>query len=128
MVQGARWKSPPARFASVQDPRRQVRRHRFESHHQRGKISSSPNSRARASAPENLDHHRTGDLDSVSSTRFPAVMMLLATTADLYSAQAVLIVGSRPIRSNIRSSRSRPRANFRHHAAHLYAVEARPRS
>lgn len=68
----------------------------------------------------NIDHHRTGDLatfmDALSGKNDA-----LASTGDLYSAKAVLIVGAD-------LSQQHPflafqiRANYRHHAAHIYAV------
>ncbi|MEO8099999.1 MAG: NADH-quinone oxidoreductase subunit NuoG [Acidobacteriota bacterium] len=72
----------------------------------------------------NIDHHRTGDL----STLFDALSgksNALATVEDLYNAKAVLVVGAdlsqqHPLLAN------QIRANFRHHAAHIYAVTAGP--
>lgn len=72
----------------------------------------------------NIDHVRTGDLTTlldVLSGRENA----LATTADLYSTKAALIVGSD-------LSQQHPflafqlRANFRHHQAHVYTVTRGP--
>ncbi len=69
---------------------------------------------------KNIDHHRTGDL----ATLFDALSGkadALAKVEDLYTAKAVLVVGSD-------LSQQHPllayqiRANFRHHAAHLYTV------
>jgi NADH-quinone oxidoreductase subunit G len=72
----------------------------------------------------NIDHHRTGDVttlvDALSGTSGR-----LATTADLYERKAFLIVGAdlaieQPFLS------FQIRANFRHHAAHIYTVSAKP--
>jgi NADH-quinone oxidoreductase subunit G len=77
----------------------------------------------------NIDHHRTGDLatlfDALSGQNNRAKNDALATTGDLYSAKAVLVVGTD-------LSQQHPflafqiRANVRHHAAHLYAVTSGP--
>jgi NADH-quinone oxidoreductase subunit G len=69
---------------------------------------------------ENIDHHRTGDL----ATLFDALSgknNALATTADLYSAKAILVVGADLSQQHPFLS-YQARANFRHHAAHIYAV------
>ena len=69
---------------------------------------------------KNIDHHRTGDL----ATLFDALSGkndTLASVGDLYTAKAVLVVGNdlsqqHPLLAN------QIRANFRHHAAHIYTV------
>lgn len=73
---------------------------------------------------ENIDHHRTGDL----ATLFDALSgknNALATTADLYNAKAILVVGA-DLSQQHPFLAYQARANFRHHAAHLYAVTAGP--
>ena len=69
-----------------------------------------------------IDHHRTGDvitlLDALSGGTGS-----LATTADFYNSKAVLVIGSdlalqQPLLS------FQIRANFRHHASHVYAITA----
>ncbi len=73
---------------------------------------------------ENIDHHRTGDL----ATLFDALSgknNALATTADLYSAKAILVVGA-DLSQQHPFLAYQARANFRHHAAHIYAVTAGP--
>ncbi len=68
----------------------------------------------------NIDHHRTGDL----ATFFDALSgkdNALATTTDLYDAKAVLVVGSDLAQQHPFLS-FQARANFRHHAAHVYTV------
>src|SRR5437899_3059315 len=68
----------------------------------------------------NIDHHRTGDL----ATFFDALAGrkdALATTQDLYTAKAVLVVGS-DLSQQHPLLAFQARANVRHHAAHLYAV------
>src|ERR1700726_2475287 len=72
----------------------------------------------------NIDHHRTGDL----ATFFDALSGktgVLATTEDLYSAKAVLVVGPDLAQQHPFLS-FQARANFRHHSAHIYAVTAGP--
>lgn len=72
----------------------------------------------------NLDHHRTGDL----ATFFDALSgktTALATTDDVYSAKAVLVVGADLAQQHPFLS-FQARANFRHHNAHIYAVTSGP--
>ncbi len=72
----------------------------------------------------NIDHHRTGDL----ATFFDALSgknNALATTDDLYSAKAVLVVGADLAQQHPFLS-FQARANFRHHQAHIYAVTSGP--
>ena len=73
---------------------------------------------------KNIDHHRTGDLatflDALSGKNDA-----LATVGDLYTARAVLVVGSdlsqqHPLLAN------QIRANVRHHNAHVYTVTTGP--
>ncbi|MDP8988507.1 MAG: NADH-quinone oxidoreductase subunit NuoG [Acidobacteriota bacterium] len=72
----------------------------------------------------NIDHHRTGDLatffDSLSGKTGA-----LATTDDVYSAKAVLVVGADLAQQHPFLS-FQARANFRHHNAHVYAVTSGP--
>jgi len=71
-----------------------------------------------------IDHHRTGDL----ATFFDALSgrtNALATTADLYTAKAVLVVGADLAQQHPFLS-FQARANFRHHSAHIYAVTSGP--
>jgi NADH-quinone oxidoreductase subunit G len=73
---------------------------------------------------ENIDHHRTGDL----ATLFDALSgknAALATTADLYNAKAILVVGA-DLAQQHPFLAYQGRANFRHHAAHIYAVTTGP--
>jgi NADH-quinone oxidoreductase subunit G len=73
---------------------------------------------------KNIDHHRTGDLATlfdVLSGKHDA----LATTADLYNAKAILIAGA-DLSQQHPLLAYQARANFRHHAAHLYAVATGP--
>jgi NADH-quinone oxidoreductase subunit G len=73
---------------------------------------------------KNIDHHRTGDLGTFFdglSGRTDA----LAATGDLYTAKAVLVVGADLAQQHPFLS-YQVRANFRHHAAHIYAVTTGP--
>ena len=73
---------------------------------------------------QNIDHHRTGDLAAL----FDALAGrndALATTDDLYSAKAVLIVGS-DLSQQHPLLAFQARANVRHHAAHIYTVTPGP--
>ena len=73
---------------------------------------------------KNIDHHRTGDL----ATFFDALSgknAALATAGDLYTAKAVLVVGTDLAQQHPFLS-YQARANFRHHAAHIYAVTSGP--
>jgi NADH-quinone oxidoreductase subunit G len=68
----------------------------------------------------NIDHHRTGDVTSLVDA-LSGTTGRLATTADLYEKKAFLIIGAdlaieQPFIS------FQIRANFRHHAAHVYVV------
>jgi NADH-quinone oxidoreductase subunit G len=71
-----------------------------------------------------IDHHRTGDLPTLLDA-LSGKTDALATTTDLYTRKAILVVGSD-------LSQQHPflafqiRANFRHHAAHVYTVTAGP--
>ena len=73
---------------------------------------------------KNVDHHRTGDLattfDALSGRRD-----VLATANDLYTAKAVLVVGSDLAQQHPFLS-FQIRANVRHHGAHVYAVTVGP--
>jgi NADH-quinone oxidoreductase subunit G len=73
---------------------------------------------------QNVDHHRTGDL----ATFFDALSgrkEALATTGDLYTAKAVLVVGSDLAQQHPLLS-YQVRANFRHHNARIYTVTIGP--
>jgi NADH-quinone oxidoreductase subunit G len=71
----------------------------------------------------NIDHHRTGDL----ATFFDALSGRtdVATTDDLYTAKAVLIVGS-DLSQQHPLLAFQARANFRHHQAHIYTATSGP--
>ncbi|HXA68775.1 MAG TPA: NADH-quinone oxidoreductase subunit NuoG [Bryobacteraceae bacterium] len=73
---------------------------------------------------QSIDHHRTGDLPTLLDA-LSGKTDALATTADLYNRKAILVVSSD-------LSQQHPflafqiRANYRHHAAHIYTVTPGP--
>jgi len=72
----------------------------------------------------NIDHHRTGDL----TTFFDALSGrndALATTAELYSAKAVLVVGA-DLSQQHPLLAFQVRSDVRHHGAHVYTVTRGP--
>lgn len=72
----------------------------------------------------NIDHHRTGDL----ATLFDALSgktNALAAMSELYTSKAVLIVGADLAQQHPLIS-FQARANYRHHATHIYSVTAGP--
>ena len=72
----------------------------------------------------NIDHHRTGDVASLLDA-LSGQTDALATTADLYERKALLIIGSDLAQQHPFLS-FQIRANFRHHAAHIYTVTPGP--
>ncbi len=72
----------------------------------------------------NIDHHRTGDVPALLDA-LSGKTDALASTGDLYDRKAFLIIGSD-------LSQQHPflafqiRANYRHHAAHIYTVTPGP--
>ena len=72
----------------------------------------------------NIDHHRTGDLPTLLDA-LSGKTESLATTADLYTRKAILVVSSD-------LSQQHPflafqiRANYRHHGGHIYTVTPGP--
>jgi NADH-quinone oxidoreductase subunit G len=68
-----------------------------------------------------IDHHRTGDV--VGLLTQPNIT--LATTADLYTSKAILIVASDLAQQHPFLS-FQVRANYRHHQAHVYTVAYGP--
>ncbi len=75
-------------------------------------------------ATGNIDHRRTGDLPTLLDA-LSGKMDALATTGDLYDRKAVLIVGSDLAQQHPFLS-FQIRANYRHHAAHIYTVTPGP--
>ena len=72
----------------------------------------------------NIDHHRTGDIP----TLFDALngrSNVLATTADLYTTKAALVIDSDLAQEHPLIA-FQLRANWRHHKAHIYAITPGP--
>src|SRR5579863_9717171 len=72
----------------------------------------------------NIDHHRTGDLATFLDA-LSGKTSALATTEDLQTAKAVVVVGTDLAQQHPFLS-FQARANFRHHNAHIYAVTSGP--
>jgi NADH-quinone oxidoreductase subunit G len=72
----------------------------------------------------NIDHHRTGDVVSLMAA-LAGRRDALATTADLYSAKAVVIVGA-DLSQQHPFLAFQVRANWRHHRAAVYVIERGP--
>ena len=68
----------------------------------------------------NIDHHQTGDVVSLLDA-LAGRPGALATTADLYSARPILVVGNDLAQQHSFLS-FQIRANWRHHRCHIYAV------
>jgi NADH-quinone oxidoreductase subunit G len=73
---------------------------------------------------KNIDHRRSGDLAGLFDALSDRANVL-ATTGDLYSAKAVLVVGADLAQQHPFLS-FQARANSRHHQAHIYAVTTGP--
>jgi NADH-quinone oxidoreductase subunit G len=72
----------------------------------------------------NIDHHRTGDIVTLLRT-LRGRAGGLATTADLYTSPAILVVGSDLAQQHSFLS-FQIRANCRHHQSHIYVVTPGP--
>ncbi len=72
----------------------------------------------------NIDHHRTGDVVSLMAA-LAGRPNALATTADLYTTKAVLIVGA-DLSQQHPFLAFQVRANWRHHRASVYVIERGP--
>ena len=72
----------------------------------------------------NIDHHRTGDVASLIDALHGRTSAL-ATTSDLYSAKAALVIAS-DLAQEQPFIAFQLRANSRHHRAHVYAVNPGP--
>lgn len=72
----------------------------------------------------NIDHHRTGDVATLLSM-LGGRTAALATTADLYTSRAILVVGSDLAQQHSFLS-FQIRANWRHHQCHIYVVTPGP--
>jgi NADH-quinone oxidoreductase subunit G len=72
----------------------------------------------------NIDHKRSGDVTSLIDA-LSGTTGRLATTADLYSSKAVLIIGA-DLAVEQPFLAFRIRENFRHHEAHVYTITEGP--
>jgi NADH-quinone oxidoreductase subunit G len=73
---------------------------------------------------ENIDHHRTGDVASLMAA-LVGRRDALATSGDLYTAKAVLILGA-DLSQQHPFLAFQVRANWRHHQARIYVVRRGP--
>jgi NADH-quinone oxidoreductase subunit G len=73
----------------------------------------------------NIDHHRSGDIVTLLDALSGRANASLATTADLYTSKAVLIIGA-DLSLEQPFLAFQVRANFRHHAAKVYVVTPEP--
>ena len=72
----------------------------------------------------NIDHHRTGDVPALLDA-LSGHANSLATTAELYTAKAALVIGGDLAQEHPLLA-YQLRANWRHHKAHVYAVTPGP--
>lgn len=73
----------------------------------------------------NLDHHRTADYAGLAATLGPAAKDSLATMADVYRANAVLLIGNDVTQQNPLVA-WQIRAGVRHHGTRLYIIHGGP--
>ncbi|MFZ0634069.1 MAG: NADH-quinone oxidoreductase subunit NuoG [Candidatus Acidiferrales bacterium] len=72
----------------------------------------------------NIDHHRTADYVGLAAALGPKAADSLATMADIYSADAVLVIGNDPTQQNPLVA-WQIRTGIRHHQAKLFIIAAR---
>jgi len=81
---------------------------------------------ARATLGTNhLDHHRTADYAGLAALLGPGAKGAMATMADVYAANAILLIGNDVTNQNPLVA-WQIRTAVRHHGARLYALNARP--
>ncbi|HKV03768.1 MAG TPA: NADH-quinone oxidoreductase subunit NuoG [Candidatus Acidoferrales bacterium] len=73
----------------------------------------------------NLDHHRTADYPGLAAVLGPSAKSALATMADVYAANAILLIANDATQQNPLVA-WQIRAGVRHHGAQLYAINGRP--
>jgi NADH-quinone oxidoreductase subunit G len=73
----------------------------------------------------NLDHHRTADYAGLAGALGPNAKNSLATMADVYSANAIFLIGNDVTNQNPLVA-WQIRAAVRHHNAKLYVINGRP--
>src|SRR5580704_8783457 len=73
----------------------------------------------------NIDHHRTADYAGLAAALGPKAKGSLATMADIYKTNAVLLIGNDVTNQNPLVA-WQIRTGVRHHQARLYAINGRP--
>jgi NADH-quinone oxidoreductase subunit G len=73
----------------------------------------------------NIDHHRTADYAGLAATLGPRAKAALATMRDVYTTDAVLLIGNDVTQQNPLVG-WQIRAGVRHHGLRLYAINSRP--
>jgi NADH-quinone oxidoreductase subunit G len=73
----------------------------------------------------NIDHHRTADYAGLAATLGPKAKNAQATMADIYKANAVLLIGNDVTNQNPLVA-WQIRTGVRHHQARLYAINGQP--
>jgi NADH-quinone oxidoreductase subunit G len=73
----------------------------------------------------NLDHHRTADYASLVAALGPKAPGATATMAQIYAANAILLIGNDPTQQNPFVA-WQIRTAVRHHNARLYCINSRP--
>ena len=72
----------------------------------------------------NVDHHRTADYAGLATALGPKAKDSMATMGQLYSANAILLIGNDATQQNPLVA-WQIRAAVRHHGAHLYIIDSR---
>ena len=73
----------------------------------------------------NIDHHRTADYTGLAAALGPSAKGSLATMADIYNADAVLLIGNDVTQQNPLVA-WQIRTGVRHHNLRLYVINGRP--
>jgi NADH-quinone oxidoreductase subunit G len=73
----------------------------------------------------NLDHHRTADYAGLAAALGPNAADSLATMADVYEANTVVVIGNDPTQQNPLVA-WQIRTGIRHHNSKLYLINSRP--
>jgi NADH-quinone oxidoreductase subunit G len=73
----------------------------------------------------NLDHHRTADYAGLAAALGPQAKSALATMADIYNSNAILLIANDVTQQNPLVA-WQIRTAIRHHGARLYTLDSRP--
>src|SRR5208282_1966317 len=73
----------------------------------------------------NLDHHRTADYTGLAATLGPNAKNSLATMADIYTANAIFLIGNDVTQQNPLVA-WQIRTAVRHHGQRLYVINGQP--